>query len=85
MTQIEFDILDELYLIQSFNALLDILKIDEMELKQRLQNLLKKDWVRCYYPPTKELIFEKSGFEKDFRKYHYLATKAGLLAHNSIF
>lgn len=85
MTQIEFDILDELYLIQSFNELLTTLDLDEKELKQRLQILLKKDWVRCYDPPTKELIFEKSAFEKDFRKYHYLATKAGLLAHNSIF
>lgn len=85
MNQIEFDILDELYLIQSFDELINSLKLNESELQQALHKLLKKDWIRCYNPPTQELIFEKTVFEKDFRKYHYLATKAGLLAHNSIF
>ena len=85
MTQIEFDILDELYLIQSFDELINTVELNEAELQQALHNLLKKDWVRCYFPPTQELIFEKTVFEKGFRKYHYLATKAGLLAHNSIF
>ena len=85
MTQFEFDILEELYLIQSFHELLKKLDCDQNELKQTLQILLQKDWVRCYKPPTEELIFEKTAFEKEFIKYHYLATKAGLLAHNSIF
>ena len=85
MTQYENDIIDELYLIQSFDQLVKLVALDEAILKKTLEELLRKDWVRCYNPPTQELKFQKPAFEKDFRNYHYLATKAGLLAHNSIF
>ena len=83
MTTIEFDVLDELYFIQSYEYLLRTLKLNDNTLKDVLYELLKKNWLKCYSSPTEELNFETSDFERDYWNYHYLATKAGLLAHNS--
>ena len=85
MTTIEFDVLDELYFLQSYKDLIKILKLPDKAIKEVLQELLKKGWVKCYISPTEELIFQSTEFERDYRNYHYLATKAGLLAHNSNF
>ena len=85
MNNIEFDILDELYFLQSYEYLKITLKFNDELLKQSLQGLIEQGWVTCYSSPTEELAFESNQFEKDYRNYHYLATKAGLLAHNSDF
>ena len=83
MNNIEFDILDELYFIQSYDHLKITLKFSDELLKQSLRRLIAQGWVTCFSSPTEELAFESDEFEKDYRNYHYLATKAGLLAHNS--
>lgn len=85
MTTLEFDVLDELYFLQSYQDLDKSLDLSNHELKSTLQLLLVKGWLKCYVSPTEEMEFESSAFEKDYRNYHYLATKAGLLAHNSNF
>lgn len=85
MTSIEFDVLDELYFLQSYMYLINTLKIDDKILHKTLLMLIKKGWVICYSSPTVEVKFEKRKFEKGYKNYHYLATKAGLLAHNSNF
>ena len=85
MTEIEFDVLDELYFLQSYEYLIRTLKLHDNTLKETLFELLKKGWVKCYSSPTEELDFESSEFEKEYWNYHYLASKAGLLAHNSNF
>lgn len=83
MTNIEFDVLDELYFIQSYANLAKALKLSDENLKSTLCNLLEKEWIKCFSSPTEEIEFESNEFEKDYWKYHYLANKAGLLAHNS--
>lgn len=85
MTNIEFDILDELYFIQSYDYLVRTLKLNDKLLKKSLRDLIERGWVTCYSSPTEELAFESNEFEKDYWNYHYLATKAGLMAHNSNF
>ncbi|MCG8307154.1 MAG: transporter [Cytophagales bacterium] len=85
MTDIEFDILDELYFLQSYDYLLKTLKLNDNLLKRLLLDLIEKGWVKCYGSPTEEEPLESPDFEKDYWNYHYLATKAGLLAHNSNF
>ena len=85
MTNIEFDILDELYFLQSYEYLIRTLRLNDTILKESLQELIEKGWVKCFSSPMEEKIFESSEFEKDYWNYHYLATKAGLLAHNSNF
>lgn len=85
MTTIEFDVLDELYFLQSYEDLIKTLKLPDKAIKEALLELIKKGWLKCYISPTEELPFESAEFERDYRNYHYLATKAGLLAHNSNF
>lgn len=85
MTNIEFDILDELYFIQSYDFLVRTLKLNDKLLKKSLRDLIARGWVTCYSSPSEELAFESDEFEKDYCNYHYLATKAGLMAHNSNF
>ncbi len=85
MTNIEFDILDELYFIQSYDFLVHTLKLNDKLLKKSLRDLIERGWVTCYSSLTEELAFESDEFEKDYWNYHYLATKAGLMAHNSNF
>ena len=85
MTETEFDVLDELYFLQSYNYLRTTLNIGDEILKDTLQKLTVKGWVKCYSSPTEELEFDSSTFENNYRNYYYLASKAGLLAHNSIF
>ncbi len=85
MTDLEFDVLDELYFLQPYSHLLKTLDMGEEEIKSTLRELLEKGWVKCYKSPSEELDLDQVDFENSFAKYHYLASKAGLLAHNSNF
>lgn len=83
MTELEFNVLDELYFLQSYSYLSSSLKLSDDDLKKTLIALLNKGWVRCYTSPIDELGSETLSVESEYKNYHYLATKAGLLAHNS--
>lgn len=83
MTDLEYDLLDELYFVQSFDYLQNALAIEEPALKETLESLLKKGWVKCFVNNTEEVFIEDMDFEKRYRQYSYLATKQGLLAHNA--
>jgi hypothetical protein len=83
MTDTEFDILDELYFLKSFAELNRVLKIPEIVLKEELENLYQKGWLKCYESAIKEPISGEPDFQANYQKYYYLATKAGLLAHNT--
>jgi hypothetical protein len=82
VTDQEFDALDELYFVTSFQQLLQTLDWPVDELKLVLQTLLQKDWIRCYLNHSEELLPQEVDFENCYQTYYYLATKAGLLAHN---
>ncbi len=84
MTDLEFDILDELYFVIPYADLLNELGIDEQELKRGLLLLIEKGWVKCLYNMTDEVVPEKIQFEEQYSTYCYLASKTGLFAHNSI-
>jgi hypothetical protein len=84
VTETAFDILDELYFVTPFSGLAAQLQLPEEELCKELQELIGKGYVKCFFPdPDTEISPKASGFLADCRKYFYLATKAGLLAHNS--
>ena len=85
MTNAEFDVLDELYFLQAYKELVETLKMSDSELKPILENLMKRGWIKCYLSPFEEKELDISDLEKEYWNYHYLATKAGLLAHNSNF
>lgn len=84
MTDTEFDIIDELYFVTAFEALRRALELPEEVLGRHLQGLVVQGYVKCFFPdPDTELPYDQEAFAQRFRQYYYLATKAGLVAHNS--
>jgi hypothetical protein len=83
MSDLEYDVLDELYFVQSFKYLKGILQWEDQVLKDTLEKLYKKEWIRCYATPTEELFGDDIDLETRYHAYYYLASKTGLFAHNS--
>jgi len=84
MSNEEFELLDELYFIQPFDLIQNSLGWDEDKLKDFLLILINKKWIKCFFASTKEIVIdEELDFLKDYKEYFYLATKEGLMAHNS--
>ncbi|MFT6213911.1 MAG: DNA-binding HxlR family transcriptional regulator [Roseivirga sp.] len=82
MTDEEFDVLDELYFVQSFDFLKEESNLNSEILTLTLKALIEKGWVKCFADrPALVPIHEKS-LGKEWETYFYLATKDGLLAHN---
>ena len=81
MEETEFEVLDELYFVISFDELLNAVDLTEKELLKVLIELERKEWIRIYDSNDTEL--EKYDLEDGFRTYFYLASKKGLFAHNS--
>ncbi len=82
MTDQEFDVLDELYFVYSYDHVKSELGWEDGLLKKVLSDLLEKGWVKCFKSVHEELLPEELEFDHDYNKYLYLATKAGLFAHN---
>jgi hypothetical protein len=82
MSDLEFDVLDELYFIKSFDELLEATSLDEVVLVRTLLDLKQKDWIKPASIQDGHDIEDHFDVEHDPRKYHFLATKKGLLAHN---
>ncbi len=85
MTDIEFDMLDELYFVQSYTELKKKLNFSDDIFKINLKNLIEKGWLKCFYPNREEVFeFNIVDFDKNFATLHYLASKEGLLQHNRL-
>nr|WKN35542.1 transporter [Tunicatimonas sp. TK19036] len=82
MTDLEYDVMDELYFVTPFNQLRSTLELEEQELRNILQSLLQKNWIKCYVDHTEEILPHEVDFTHHYQEYFYLATKEGLLAHN---
>lgn len=82
MSDEEFDVLDELYFVQPFSYLIEELQMEEDDLKQVLRSLLQKGYIKCFFNMNDEVFDDQLNFEEEFKNYHYLASKQGLLAHN---
>ena len=81
MTDLEFDLLDELYFVISFQSILVELNWSSEVLTQELEKLLHKEWIKTIETETM-LELTHMPPTADFHKYLFLATKKGLLAHN---
>ncbi len=85
MSDEEFDILDELYFVQSFAYIQENTQYKETEIFETLKILLEKDWIKIYDQSHKEiLVVDNIDLAKNYKNFHYLATKAGLKAHTQI-
>jgi len=82
MTDQEFDVLDELYFVYSFEHVKNELEWETESLKIVLKILVEKGWVKCFKNVHEELPKEEVEFDSNYDLYFYLASKAGLFAHN---
>ena len=84
VTDPEFDILDELYFVTSFRTLLQKTGLPAPDLEEQLRNLLEQGLIRSYWPDADtELAYETTSFGAIARDASYLASKEGLLQHNT--
>ncbi|GJM30275.1 MAG: hypothetical protein DHS20C17_29100 [Cyclobacteriaceae bacterium] len=83
MTELQYQIMDELYFVISFEDLKEKLSLSDSKLKLVLGSLLALDYVKCFNNVSDEIPPQHLDFENNYRKYHYLASKEGLFAHNS--
>lgn len=80
MDDVEFDVLDELYFVISYDELRSNAGLPDDELQDVLIKLVAKQWVRVYKSADEEI--DDYNLSADFKSYYYLASKKGLLAHN---
>lgn len=83
MSEQEFCVLDELYFLQSFHELSQLTGLLPEELKLVLADMLQRGWVKCLRSREGEEPVANNEYLQHYSSYFYLATKAGLLAHNS--
>lgn len=84
MTDEEFDVLDELYFVQSFTELMTLTEKSLQELVPVLENIYRKGWIKVMESVEDELSEDKVDFQSiESKNYLFLATKSGLMAHNS--
>lgn len=85
MSDIEFDLLDELYFVTSYADLRCTLSLSDEELCAALQALIRQGYVKILYPDQDtDHTYDEASFGRQCHDYFYLATKAGLVVHNSI-
>lgn len=82
MNDIEFEVMDHLYFVTSFEELKELSNLDEKELVNILLGLIRNGWVKCYADPDNEINISEAELKTNYYNYEYLATKRGLLAHN---
>lgn len=84
VTDPQFDILDELYFVTSFRDLSQKTRLPATELTQHLRSLLEQGLIRSFWPdPDTELAYEESSFGALSQDCFFLASKEGLLQHNT--
>lgn len=82
MTDQEFDVLDELYFVQTYDDLKSELDFDDATLISILKSLVANAWIKCYSAMDEEVFGEQIDLTHNYGRYLYLATKKGLMAHN---
>ncbi len=82
MTETEFDVMDQLYFVVSFQDLRDSTEFDASLIKTTLWGFLSNGWVKCLINPEDEIEVSEEEFLRNFGNYYYLASKTGLLEHN---
>ena len=81
MTDDQFNVLDELYFVRSFGDLKSSLDLTEDEIVLTLKELYKKGWVKVLRTVDDE-VMGKVDWEK-YSGFYFLASKSGLMAHNT--
>ncbi|TAF73463.1 MAG: hypothetical protein EAZ53_12425 [Bacteroidetes bacterium] len=82
MTDLEFDILDELYFVTSYAELQKKTMLDANLLSQNLIQLIKIEYVN-YFLLADGVQNPTIDLNTSISKLYFLASKKGLFAHNS--
>lgn len=82
MTEEEFEVLDQLYFVTAFSELKKAVDMNEVELVRVIHLLIGKAWVKCYNSKLELISLDESQIKENFQSLSFLATKAGLMAHN---
>ncbi|EAZ80343.1 hypothetical protein [Algoriphagus machipongonensis] len=83
MTDREFDLMDELYFVQPFQYLQETLGWEEKVILESLESLYKRGLIKCLKSPDEECFYQVN-IQEEGSKLYFLATKKGLMAHNTI-
>ncbi len=83
MSDAEFDLLDELYFVQSYQYLRETLGWEDQLLLETLDSLYGVGMVKCLRSPDQE-CFDKVDVMEEGKNLYFLATKKGLMAHNAL-
>jgi hypothetical protein len=85
LTDVEYDILNALYFVEPFEKILEEVDAPENIVADGLKILIDQKMVAPmkWDEKTKEFIRSFIYDSDNMRAYHYLATKEGLIAHNS--
>jgi hypothetical protein len=83
MSDQEFDLMDELYFVQPFTYLLETLAWEDEVLLATLQSLYAQGYIKCLDDPDTER-FGEVDIKREGKDLHFLATKKGLMAHNTL-
>ena len=83
MNDKEFDLMDELYFVQPFTYLLETLEWEEEMLLSTLKSLYSQGYIKCLDEPDTER-FGAVDIMKEGKSLYFLATKNGLMAHNTL-
>ena len=65
MTDLEFDVLDELYFVTPYKDLVSNLDLSEKEVLQTLKQLNEKKWVKCFINESDELLPDEVDLENN--------------------
>ena len=82
MTDIEYDIINEIYFITQYSLLKEESSYSDEELRDSLIGLAKKGWIRVYASVDEESEIDIADLESNYQSYFYLAAKKGLFEHN---
>lgn len=83
MSDEEFDLMDELYFVQPYTYLVETLAWEDELLLATLQSLYSQGFIKCLDDPDTER-FGEVDIIKEGKNLHFLATKKGLMAHNTL-
>ena len=83
MSDNEFDLIDELYFVQSYTIVKDALDWDSTMLNETLYSLYNKDFIKILLTHDEEFSDEISDPHNfSWSDKYFLASKKGLLLHN---
>ncbi len=83
MSDEEFDLIDELYFVQRYDFIKESLGWEDKKLLITLNSLYRSGMIKCLTSPDTER-FDVVDISAEGKNLFYLATKKGLMAHNSL-